>query len=261
MVGAARTLPGRARRVRGCRRATARLKSSPSNCDTEEMADAPTAWSPDPIMSDLRNAVRRRRQRQGRVLRLVGVVLILAAVAVGGYVWWLLWGTGFETRAAQSSLRHGFESRVGSIDKESVSRADKAVSVPGKAVMIIKIPKIDVDYVVVEGTDTESLKKGPGHYTATSYPWQNHGRVGIAGHRTTYGAPFWALDKLKEGDRIVLATEYGVYDYRITGTQIIEPSNGTVLDQTNRPSLVLTTCNPRFSAAERLVVFADRVDA
>jgi sortase A len=224
------------------------------------MADAHT-WNPDPIMSDLRKAVHRRRQRQGRVLRIVGVVLILAAVGVGGYVWWLLWGTGFETRAAQSNLRHGFESRIGTVDKQDVPKTEKVASVPGNAVMIIEIPKIDVDYVVVEGTDTESLKKGPGHYGGTAYPWQNHGAVGIAGHRTTYGAPFWALDKLEEGDRITLATEYGVYDYRVSSTRIIVPSNGSVLAPTKQPTLVLTTCNPRFSAAQRLVVFADRVDA
>ena len=224
------------------------------------MADA-QPWSPDPIMSDLREAVRRRRQRQGRVLRIVGIVLILAAVAVGGYVWWLLWGTGFETRAAQSSLRHDFEGRIATVDRTEVPKTEKVVSVPGKAVMILKIPKIDVDYVVVEGTDTESLRKGPGHYSDTAYPWQNHGAVGIAGHRTTYGAPFWSLDKLHVGDRIVLETEDGIYDYRVSSTRIIEPSNGRVLLPTEEPTLVLTTCNPRFSAAERLVVFADRVDA
>ena len=224
------------------------------------MAEA-RPWNPEPIMSDLRGAVHRRRRRQGRALRIVGVVLILAAVAVGGYVWWLLWGTGFETRAAQSDLRQGFESRIGTVNREDVPKADKAVSVPGKAVMIIQIPRIDVDYVVVEGTDTESLKKGPGHYSDTAYPWQNHGRVAIAGHRTTYGAPFWALDKLRAGDRIVLATEYGTYDYRVSSTRIIAPSNGKVLLPSDEPTLVLTTCHPRFSAAERLVVFADRVDA
>jgi sortase A len=114
--------------------------------------------------------------------------------------------------------------------------------------------------VVVEGTDTESLKKGPGHYARTAYPWEDHGRVGIAGHRTTYGSPFWALDELEAGDRIVLATEYGVFDYRVTGSRIIAPSDGSVLRPTDEPTLVLTTCHPRFSAAQRLVVFADRVD-
>jgi sortase A len=118
---------------------------------------------------------------------------------------------------------------------------------------------MDLDMVVVEGTGTESLKKGPGHYTQTAYPWEDSGRVGIAGHRTTYGAPFWSLDKLREGDPITLHTEYGVFEYRVTRHQIILPSESWVLDQTKEPTLVLTTCNPRFSASQRLVVFADRV--
>ncbi|MGA9160226.1 MAG: class E sortase, partial [Actinomycetota bacterium] len=86
-----------------------------------------------------------------------------------------------------------------------------------------------------------------------------------AGHRTTYLAPFWSLNELRAGDRIVLATEYGVFDYRVTRTAVtppsgILPSGASVLDPTKRPTLVLTTCNPRFSASTRLVVFADRVD-
>ena len=130
---------------------------------------------------------------------------------------------------------------------------------------IIRIPKIDVDYVVVEGTDTEALKKGPGHYTDTAEPWQDTGRVGIAGHRTTYGAPFWSLNELRVGDRIVLATEYGIFDYRVARTVVtppsgLLPSGESVLRQTVDPSLVLTTCNPRFSASTRLVVIAERVD-
>jgi sortase A len=148
---------------------------------------------------------------------------------------------------------------VGSHGAGQAPTSDGVVKVPGKAMAILKIPKIDVNYVVVEGTDTESLKKGPGHYTQTAYPWEDHGRVGIAGHRTTYGAPFWALEKLHEGDEIVLETEYGIFDYRVTRTLIIPPSDGSVLEPTVRPTLVLTTCNPRFSAAERLIVFAERV--
>jgi sortase A len=212
-------------------------------------------------LTDLKKAMRNRRQRQGRALRIVGIVLILAAVAVGGYVWWLLWGTGFTTRAAQNDLRPRFADLVGTKHADEAPPRDAVVRVPGKAVAIIEIPRIDVDYVVVEGTDTESLKKGPGHYPQTAYPWEDHGRVGIAGHRTTYGAPFWSLDKLREGDRIVLETEYGVFTYHVTRTEIIQPSDGSVLEPTNRPTLVLTTCNPRFSAAERLIVFAERSDS
>ncbi|HET7236603.1 MAG TPA: sortase [Actinomycetota bacterium] len=202
----------------------------------------------------------RRRNRRGRVLRVLGYTLILVALALGGYVWWTLWGTGFETRAAQGDLRPVFEDSVGTRTVEEAPPAAEVVKVPGRAVAILKIPTIDVDYVVVEGTDTESLKKGPGHYSQTSYPWEEEGAVGIAGHRTTYGAPFWALDELSAGDTIVLETEFGIFEYRVTRSKVIAPSDGSVLRDTRRPTLVLTTCTPRFSAAQRLIVFADRVD-
>jgi len=211
-------------------------------------------------LKELKGASRQRRNRYGRGLRIAGLVLIAVALALGGYVWWQLWGTGLTTRAAQNDLRPGFESTLGTEDVRNAPSASKVVKVPGKAVAIIKIPKIDVDYVVVEGADTESLKKGPGHYTTTAYPWEDEGAVAIAGHRTTYGAPFWSLNELREGDKIVLATEYGTFRYLVSGTKIIDPSDGSVLEATKSPTLVLTTCNPRFSAAQRLVVFADRVD-
>ena len=216
-------------------------------------------WSDD-TLTDLQRAMRQRRQRQGRALRVVGIIFLTAAVAIGGYVGWLLWGTGLATNRAQKELRPGFATKVATKDPSKAPRAEQVVKVPGKAVAILVIPKMDLDMVVVEGTDTEALKKGPGHYTQTAYPWEDHGRVGIAGHRTTYGAPFWSLDKLGEGDRITLQTEYGIYNYRVTRTEIILPTEGWVLDPTNRPTLVLTTCNPRFSAAQRLVVFAERVN-
>jgi sortase A len=205
---------------------------------------------------------RRRRNRRGRILRTTGLLFIAAALVLGGYVWWNLWGTGFATQAAQNDLRPAFERNVASLSPADAP--ERVAEVPGKAVAIIKIPKIDVDLVVVEGTNTESLKKGPGHYSKTAYPWQDTGRVGIAGHRTTYGAPFWSLNELREGNRIVLATEYGIFNYRVTRIVVtppdgILPSGDYVLAPTNHPTLVLTTCNPRFSAAERLIVFADRV--
>ena len=200
---------------------------------------------------------RQRRRRRGRILRISGLVLIALGLGVAGYLWWLLWGTGYTTRAAQREIRPDFERIVAT--RPTTDAPERTANVPGNAVAIIKIPKIDVDFVVVEGTDTESLKKGPGHYTQTAYPWEDSGRVGIAGHRTTYLAPFWSLNELRPGDRIVLATEYGIFNYRVTGTRIIDPSDGSVLAPTRRPTLVLTTCNPRFSAATRLIVFADRV--
>lgn len=210
-----------------------------------------------------RQQARRRKRHRGRILRIAGLVFIAAALVLAGYLWWNLWGTGFATQRAQDDLRPGFERNVASLTRADAH--DRVANVPGDAVAIIRIPKIDVDYVVVEGTDTESLKKGPGHYIDTAYPWQDTGRVGIAGHRTTYLAPFWSLNELRPGDRIVLATEYGIFNYRVARTVVtpptgILPSGDSVLRQTVDPSLVLTTCNPRFSASTRLVVIADRVD-
>ncbi|HJS27426.1 MAG TPA: sortase [Actinomycetota bacterium] len=204
-----------------------------------------------------------KRRRRGRFLKITGLVLILTALGVGGFIWWNLWGTGFAARAAQNDLRAEFQPRVEG--RIPLPAPERVVKVPGDAVAIIRIPRIEIDLVVVEGTGTESLKKGPGHYTDTAYPWDDTGRVGIAGHRTTYGAPFWSLNELRAGDPIVLATEYGVFEYRvrrrvITPPSGILPSGAWVLDQTEQPTLVLTTCNPRFSAAERLIVIADRVE-
>jgi sortase A len=116
-----------------------------------------------------------------------------------------------------------------------------------------------VNDVVVEGTDTEDLKKGPGHYDKTEDPWQDQGRVGIAGHRTTYGAPFWDLDKVRRGDVVTLITDHGAFAYRVTRSKEILPTQVGVLEATEQPTLVLTTCTPRFSAARRLIVYGVRI--
>jgi len=205
---------------------------------------------------DLRNAMSLRRKRIGRTLRVAGVLFVVAAFGVSGYVAWLLWGTGLTTQREQARLRPQIE-RV--LNTKDPTKSPNVVKLPGDAVAILVIPRIDLNMVVVEGTDTESLKKGPGHYSNTAYPWQEHGRVAIAGHRTTYLHPFYSLDELRPGDPIILKTEYGTFRYVVTRSFIIAPSDGWVLDQTEAPTLVLTTCNPRYSATQRLIVTADRV--
>jgi sortase A len=234
------------------------LQFWPQVCDTYRVEDV-RPWSED-TLTDLQKAMRTRRQRQGRALRVVGIVFLTASLAIGGYLAWLFFGTTITTNRAQGQLRPSFETSVDTKDPSEAPPADRTVKVPGNAVAILVIPRIDLNMVVVEGTDTDSLKKGPGHYSDTAYPWDEHGRVAIAGHRTTYGAPFWSLEKMREGDRITLQTEYGTYNYQVTRSLIIQPDEGWVLEQTRAPRLVLTTCNPRFSAAERLIVFAERVN-
>ncbi len=205
----------------------------------------------------MRSGSRPRRSRVVIALRVLAVVLIAAGLAIAANLAWTLWGTGLTTQRLQAELRPPFEKTIDT--RTPADPTANTVKVPGHAIAIIKIPRIHLDMVVVEGTDTESLKKGPGHYTGTAYPWQAQGRVGIAGHRTTYLHPFYNLNDMKEGDPIVLATEYGTFRYLVTRVFVTSPYNTSVLDQTKNPTLVLTTCNPRYSAAQRLIVIANRV--
>jgi sortase A len=120
---------------------------------------------------------------------------------------------------------------------------------------VLHIAKIGLDKVIVEGTTTDDLRQGPGHYTGTPLPGEA-GNASIAGHRTTYGAPFYNLDRLSPGDPIQVTTVQGAFTYRVTRTLIVDPGDTAVVASTATPELTLTTCNPRFSAAQRLVVHA-----
>jgi sortase A len=172
-------------------------------------------------------------------------------VAVGlsllAYVAFQLWGTGVYTARAQSQLTaeiraKGFPSRP----------------IPGGAVGFIRIAAIGLDMAFVQGTEGPDLAKGPGHYPDTPLPGQG-GNVVIAGHRTTHQAPFWSLDSLGEGDQIVLQTRAGTFVYRVQWVKVVQPDDFWIARQTTRPSLTLTTCYPRFSRKERLVVRAVQV--
>jgi sortase A len=187
------------------------------------------------------------------VLRIIGNLCLAGAFVLGAYIAWVLWGTGLYTARQQDALRGELQERI-----EDPRRRPGTV-LPGDAYAIIRIPSIQVNDVVVQGTGTEALKSGPGHYQKTADPWDDRGRVGIAGHRTTYGAPFWSLDRVREGDDVFLRTEFGGFRYEVTGFRTILPTQVEVLAPTRKPTLVLTTCTPRFSAAQRLVVFADLV--
>jgi sortase A len=135
------------------------------------------------------------------------------------------------------------------------ARALKRRSEPGDPLGRIRMPRIGVSEVFVEGTGTADLRKGPGHYPATPLPGQ-HGTVAIAGHRTTYGAPFHDVDELRPGDRIELAMPYGRFTYRVERTRIVPPTATEVTDRVGYDRLVLSACHPLYSAAQRIVVFA-----
>ncbi len=152
-------------------------------------------------------------------------------------------------------------SRLGTLDRRLayLSRALNRRSDDGDPLGRIRIPSIGMSQVVVEGTDTSSLRKGPGHYPRTPLPG-THGTVAIAGHRTTYGAPFRKIDQLDRGDRVELRMPYGTFLYAVERRRIVPPTAVWVTGRTSYDRLILSACHPLYSAAKRIVVFARLVD-
>jgi sortase A len=129
----------------------------------------------------------------------------------------------------------------------------------GEAWGRIELPSLGADYVVVEGTDEASLQEGPGHYPETALPGEGR-TIAIAGHRTTYLAPFRSIDQLGEGDEIVIEMPWARFTYTFEEQLIVEPSQTEVTDTVGHERLVLSACHPLYSAAQRIVVFAKLED-
>jgi sortase A len=130
----------------------------------------------------------------------------------------------------------------------------------GDALGRLKIDRIGVSDVIVEGTNAGDLRRGPGHYPSAPLPGER-GTVAIAGHRTTYGAPFRKIDKLKPRDAIVITMPYGRFTYRVERTRIVKPTDVWVTQRVSYDRLILSACHPLYSAAQRIVVFARLVSA
>ncbi len=130
----------------------------------------------------------------------------------------------------------------------------------GEGIGRIKIPRIGLGIVMVQGTDTATLQKGPGHYPTTPLPGQG-GTVGIAGHRTTYLAPFRHIDDLQKGDPVIIEMPYGTFTYKVRRARIVDPGDVGIIHRTKHEQIVMTACHPLYSAVHRYAVFArlDRV--
>jgi sortase A len=141
----------------------------------------------------------------------------------------------------------------------TLARRFGAQAQAGEAIGRIRAPAMDgLNAVVVQGTDTASLRTGPGHFPETPFPGQGS-TVGIAGHRTTYGAPFRHIDSIERGDRIVLEMPYATFYYRVQKTKIVDPTDVWVIRDVGYERLVLSSCNPLYSATQRFIVFAREV--
>ncbi|MEO6468348.1 MAG: sortase, partial [Acidimicrobiia bacterium] len=217
--------------------------------------------------SSRRERVAKKRGRwatAGTALRNLGILLLL-------FVAFQLWGTSALEHRDQAKLRRSFQVALASqvapstalpadADPSTVTTPTTVVAPPaapsGAAAAVIKIPKIGVEQAVVEGTGVGDLRKGPGHYRNTPLPGQP-GNAAIAGHRTTYGAPFNRIDELAPGDPILVSTLQGNFKYVVSEAPFpVSPSKNDVLFNKDDNRLTLTTCHPKYSAAKRLIVVA-----
>ena len=205
--------------------------------------------------------------RTARVLGAIGRVFITAGVLILLFVAYQLWGTGIRTAQAQNELEDDFEQVLEEAATTSTTAPTSTTTVPGppetvppidpvpegEATARIQIPAIGLDKIVVEGVALPDLKKGPGHYPETPLPGQE-GNAAIAGHRTTYGAPFNRIDELKPGDEIIVTTVQGEFTYEVAETLIVSPDHVEVLEDKGDDRLTLSACHPKYSARQRIIV-------
>lgn len=184
---------------------------------------------------------------------LAAVMMVSGTLLVGDAAATLIWQEPISAVLAQ---RHQAELEQQLADPPR--RVAERRPLTGDAIAKIEIPAIGVSEFVVEGTDTESLRKGPGHYPETPLPG-GRGTAAIAGHRTTYGAPFRRIDELQRGERITVDTLEARYVYRVEGTEIVDDSDFSVLEPVGYKRLLLSACHPLYSATERIIVNARQV--
>jgi sortase A len=222
-----------------------------------------------------------RRSAADRIVRVIGIlgrIFVAAGLVLLFFTGYLLWGTGVYTKQQQEDAKKTLATNP-LVDQAAAATGDIPPARPPKDLPLggplfsIKIPKIGLDTVIVQGVGREELKKGPGLFPdcdeyggrdcvpEAKYPGEN-GNVAISGHRTTYGAPFYRIQELAQGDIIDFISGRARYRYKVRGSEIVDPVAGfNVVLQHGKDELTLTSCHPRFSAAQRYIVHADYVGA
>jgi sortase A len=207
-------------------------------------------------------------------VRTIGELMITAGMIVLLYMVYELFWTGVGTAQAQGGLRDELVQQWGAAPatpdpgaaaSTGAQRPTPVDPTGGEGMAIIRIPKLGASYawVIVEGVSPSDLRLGPGHYPNSALPGEV-GNFAVAGHRTTYGAPFSGLDALDPGDAIVIETADTYFTYRVDDSTIVQPTQLDVVlpvprapgQQATEALLTLTTCHPRYAATQRLVVFS-----
>lgn len=236
-------------------------------------------------MDDIRPPppLRPRRRATHRIVRAIGImgrIFVGAGMILLFYTAYLLWGTGVYTKQEQDRAEKEL-ARNPIVKQENLSTGSIPPARPaggsaklGVPLFTLKVPKIGLETVVVQGVGREELKKGPGHFPDckagpgtrecvddAKYPGEP-GNVPISGHRTTYGAPFFRLNELEKGDVIDFISGRARYRYKVREQKIVDPTTGfREVQQHGRDEVTLTTCHPRFTAAQRMVIQGDYVGA
>jgi sortase A len=226
--------------------------------------------------------LRPRRRGTHRIVRAIGIlgrVFVGAGLILLFYTAYLLWGTGVYTKQEQEravdQLKRNPIVTEAHLSKGKIPPARPAGAVRlGEPLFTLKIPKIGLETVVVQGVGRDQLKKGPGHFPdckaspgtsecADDARWPGEsGNVPISGHRTTYGAPFFRLNELEKGDVIDFISGRVRYRYKVREQKVVDPVTGFhEVEQHGRDEVTLTTCHPRFTAAQRMVIHGDYIGA
>ena len=192
-----------------------------------------------------------RTPRVGRILMIAGAVLLLVGVLV-------LAGVAIYVRYTNNFM-HNAQKQLGAQWKSKplpVTMVENVKVAAGAPVAQISIPRIGLRAIVVELAnmdDRANLNRGPGHIPGTAYPGMP-GNVAIAGHRTTYGAPFGRIDELKPGDKVILQTAEGKFVYTVDSQKIVDPHDLSVIEQSGENRVTLMACHPKFTANSRIIV-------
>jgi sortase A len=209
-----------------------------------------------------------------RRLRLLGTGLVIAGALTllwSVLVWqWMDPFTGVYTKWKQHQLASQYDKRAAAYqtplavgasfaaERQTIAREARSYRQEvrrGDAIGRIRIPRLGLDMVLVNGTDHQTLEKGPGRYLGSFMPGENR-LVYIAGHRTTYLAPFSHIDRMKAGDRVTIDVPYGTFIYSVTRHRIVKATDLSVLRSPRHELVELQACHPRFFASHRYIVYA-----
>lgn len=209
----------------------------------------------------------------GRLARVLGTLMIVAGIGSLGWaltVWqWEDPITATLNYLDQRELSQSFDRQLEE-GRPTTAAVDVSTTLPraavewrqsskrGDAVARLRIPRLGLSEIMVNGTDPETLKKGPGRYLGSAMPGEGE-LVYVAGHRTTYGAPFSRIDRMRKGDRIFVELPYGTFEYVVTGYRIVAATETSVLKSKGREQIALQACHPRFFATQRYIVYGKPV--